>query len=174
MKIQNSRKYSRVNTYLPLETRLVPPEEQEDLNPHISKVGIVIDAATPPELKDKALGEWLNILNDKMDSIIRVLSSAHESISSIAFEPLNISGNGMRITSNKSYDIGSVVEIKLVLPVQPYKILYLYGEVLRVEHNLNAFNIALKFIEMNDEVRNELLSFDFKKHGEILKTKNRW
>jgi hypothetical protein len=174
MKTQNSRKYSRVNTYLPLETRLVSPEEQEDLNAHVSKVGIVIDAETPPEMKDKALGEWLNILNDKMDFIISVLSSAYGSISSIAFEPLNMSGNGMRIASNKSYDIGSVLEIKLVLSVQPYKILYLYGEVIRVDPTTNSFNIALKFVGMNDEVRNELLSFDFKKHGRILKTKNRW
>ena len=140
METQNSRKYSRVNTYLPIETRLVSPGEQEDLNARISKVGIIIDAVTPPDLEDKALGEWLNMLNDKMDSIIKVLSSEHESISSVAFEPLNISGNGMRIASNKSYDIGSVLEIKLVLPVQPYRILYLYGEVVRVEHNLNIFN----------------------------------
>ncbi|MCD6487424.1 MAG: PilZ domain-containing protein [Syntrophobacterales bacterium] len=173
METQNSRKYSRVNTYLPIETRLVSLEEQEDLNARVSKVGIVIDAATPPELKDKVLSEWLNMLNDKMDSIIKVLSSERENISSVAFEPLNISANGMRMTSNKSYDIGSVLEIKLVLPVQPYKILYLYGEVVRVEHNFNTFNIAVKFIRMNDEVKDELLHFDFKKHGEILKTKNR-
>jgi len=86
---------------------------------------------------------------------------------------LLVSANGMRITSNKSYDVGSVLEIKIVLPVQPYKIFYLYGEVVRVDCNSNVFDIAVKFIGMNDEVQNKILNFNFKTHREILRMKNR-
>lgn len=168
MRVQNSREYSRVNTYLPLEARLVPSEERAALNARVLKAGIVIDTAKPPEVDDKVLSEWLNVLNDKMDSIIEILSSGRESMSRMTFEPLNISANGMRITCCSNYDIGDVLEIKIALPMRPYKILYLYGEVIRIEPNLDRFNVAVKFIGMNEEVRNELLKFDFKKHREVL------
>ncbi len=172
METNDSRTYSRVNTYLPLEARLIPSEEKNNLTAHVSKVGIVIDEVTPPELEDKILGEWLKMLNDKMDSIIEILSSERQDTSHITLEPLNISASGMRITSQRSYDVGSVMEIKIVLPIRPYKILYLYGEVVRVDAKLDRFNVAVKFIGMNNEVEEELLRFDFKKHREMLKAKN--
>ena len=172
MEKQDSRRYSRVNTYLPLEARLIPSEETDNLIAHVSKVGIVIDEVTPHELEDKVLGEWLKMLNDKMDSILEMLSSERQDTSHITLEPLNISAGGMRIRSPRSYDIGSVMEIKIVLPMRPYKILYLYGKVVRVEDTPNFFNVAVKFIGMNDEVEEELLRFDFKKHREMLTMRN--
>jgi len=59
----------------------------------------------------------------------------------------------------------------MVLQAYPAKILYLYGEVIRLEKTPNHPNIntvGIKFLGMNEEVRDEILKFEFKKHGERL------
>jgi c-di-GMP-binding flagellar brake protein YcgR len=61
----------------------------------------------------------------------------------------------------------------MVLQTYPAKILYLYGEMVRIEatpQKAESYTVSVKFRGMNDDVRNEILNFDFKKHREKLIT----
>lgn len=167
---KNSRKYSRVNTYMPFDVRLLLPAEH-GLKPRISHDDIVVDSLRLPELKDKNLSAWLNAINTKLDML---LLSHEENFIKVNFKPLNISASGMSFTSKKKFEIGDLLEIKIVLHVDPHKILYLVAKVLRVEQlsfKLNNYKIAVKFLDMTDEIKNELLKYDFSRQAEFVSGK---
>ena len=132
---------------------------------------IVIDATLPPPLEDERLVAWLNLLNNKMDYLISLFSPRREDFVSIPFEPLNLSGSGMRLNSTEQFDIGDMLEIRMVLQTYPAKVLQLYGEVVRIESVASrpgTYSVGVRFIGVSEEVRSEILKFDFRKHREKL------
>jgi hypothetical protein len=172
MTINNKRSYHRVNTLLPFAARRIAVESDDTgLQCRMAKDGLVIDDTTPLPVLDERMNAWLNILNAKLDYLIRLAPSRSEIGSSMAFEPVNISGSGMMIITGDTFQIGDITEVKMVMEVYPAKILYLYGEVIRIEetpHRPEMHMVGIKFLGMTDEVKNEILKFEFNKHGEKL------
>jgi hypothetical protein len=176
MTTKNQRTYPRANTLLPFTVRRLQPDESGELNCRITTDIIVIDDFLPPPLKDEPLNRWLNMLNAKLDYLIRQASSRQKDVVFMTFEPLNISGGGMSLVAHESFNIGDILEIRMVLQTYPSKILYLYGEIVRIEAtplNAGSYTVSVKFRGMNDDVCNEILKFDFKKHRKKLITGKR-
>jgi hypothetical protein len=176
MKIENKRNYQRMNTLLPFGAHRLDLKKDAGLQCRMSKGGIVIDETAPLPVKDERMNAWLNMINTKLDYLIRLAPAQHEIGASIDFEPVNISGSGMMIIMADSFQIGDIMEIKMILQVYPAKILYLYGEVIRIDetpHLPDMHTVGIKFLGMTEEVRNEILKFEFKKHGEKLLTKKK-
>jgi hypothetical protein len=169
--VEDKREYARVTAYLPFEVRLVPTAERQVRRPRISGVAVLSDFAKPPEPDDKLLAQWLNMLNAKLDSIISSLSVEREGFSSLTYQMLNISGNGMGFKSKKKYDRGDFLEIKMLLYMYPHVALYLYGDVVKSEQEDDSFNTAVKFTEMSDDIRDEIIKFVFRRQREILSAK---
>lgn len=167
---KNNRKYSRVNTYLPFDIRLLSPEEHL-LKSRLSDDDIVIDSMRLPEIENKDLHAWLSAINSKLDML---LMSRRDDFCEMIFKPLNISASGMRFASKQRFETGDLLEIKIVLHVDPHKILYLVAVVIRVEQlsfKINNYNIAVKFLEITDEIKNELLKYDFSRQAELISGK---
>jgi len=176
MNNENKRNYPRVNTLLPFGARCLDLEKDDGLQCRVSRGGIVIDETAPLPVQDERLNDWLNMLNTKLDYLIRLAPSQHEIGASMDFEPVNISASGMMMIVTDPVKIGDIMEIKMILQAYPAKILYLYGEVIRsgeTPHLLNRHTVGIKFLGMTEEVRNEILKFEFKKHGEKLLTKKK-
>jgi hypothetical protein len=173
MTTNNQRTYPRANTLLPFTVRRLQPDESGELNCRITTDIIVIDDSLPPPLKDERLNLWLNMLNVKLDYLIRQTSPKQEDVVFMTFEPLNISGSGMSLMAQESFNIGDILEIRMVLQTYPSKMLHLYGETVRIEatpQKAESYTVSVKFRGMNDDVRNEILKFDFKKHRKKLIT----
>ena len=169
--MNDKREYARVTAYLPFEVRLVPGEERECFKPRISGVAVLSDFTKPPEPEDKLLAQWLNLLNAKLDSIISSLSVEREGFSSLTFQTLTISGSGMGFTSRKKYDQGDLLEIKILLYMYPHVALYLYGDVVNSDQENGGFYTTVKFTEMSDDIRDEIVKFVFRRQREILSAK---
>jgi hypothetical protein len=165
---QNKRKFSRVRTYLPFSVRAVPAREAKLVKSHIAKDTLIVDFTMPPPTQDPLVAEWLLKLNNKLDSIINLLTPEIKGFEPVTFKILTIGGNGMSFTAGKPYKIGSLLEIKIVLYTPPYLVLYLYGKVLRVDEGEDFNTIVVDFGDLEEDVRKELLNFDFKKHREML------
>ena len=133
MPVINKRAFPRMSTVMPLEVRRLPPAEIEDRTCCISTDLIVIDDAPLPPVENERLNLWLNMINTKLDYLIRMAPSKKEVVVSVGIEPLNISGNGMSLVTKEEFSIGDVLEIRIVLQTYPSKVLHLYGEVVRVE-----------------------------------------
>jgi hypothetical protein len=167
----DKREYARVAAYLTLDVRLVPPEERDIHKPRISGVAALDNFTKPPELDDKPLAQWLNMLNAKLDSIISSLAVDREGFGSLTFKAMNISAAGMGFKSKEKYDTGAFLEMKILLYMYPHVALYLYGDVVKSEREEDAFNTAVKFTGMSDDIRDEIIKFVFRRQREILSAK---
>lgn len=173
MTTENQRSYPRANTLLPFTVRRLRPDESREPNCRITTDVIVIDDFRPPALQDELLNVWLNMLNAKLDYLIRQTSPKREEVVLMTFEPLNISGSGMSLIAHETFGIGDILEIRMILQTYPSKILFLYGEMIRIEaspQKAGSYTVSVRFLGMNDDVRDEILKFDFKKHRKKLIT----
>ena len=171
MPVINKRAFPRMSTIMPFEVRRLPPTEVEGRICRISTDLIVIDDTPLPPVENERLNLWLNMINTKLNYLIRITPSTKEVVVSVGIEPLNISGNGMSLATKGEFSIGDVLEIRIILQTYPSKILHLCGEVVRVDKAPDipdTYILGIKFLGMSDAVRNEILKFDFKKHRQRL------
>lgn len=171
MESKDHRSYDRTSTLLPFQARRLLSGHSEDLVCRLTVGGIVFEDRLPPAVEDERLCKWLNMLNTKLDYLISLSVPEREGVVSMNFEPLNISASGMSLIAQEPFDKGDILEIRMVLQAYPAKILQLYGEVVRVEPTPGKpkrYTVGVKFVPMDEHIRNEILEFDFKKHRERL------
>jgi hypothetical protein len=176
MPVKNKRAYPRVNTLMPFTARLIQPGEFQDLNASLTTGGIVLDDSPPPPVEDERLDHWLNMLNAKLDYLISHIAPIDDGNTSMAFEPLNISGSGMRMMTKEKFNVSDIVAVRIILQAYPAKILNLYGEVVRVKaipdlHGI--YTVGIKFVGISEELRHEIVKFDFFEHRAKLMTRKR-
>jgi hypothetical protein len=167
MKAKNRRSYARASTLLPAKVRRLPPTERWELACRIVAGGIVIDDGPPPRVEDEKLDLWLNMINAKLDYLIRLSPSREEDVVYAEIEPLNISGGGMSLVTKEHFTLEEMLEIKIIIRVYPPKVLYLYGNIVRIEavpNKPDTYTLGIEFSAMREDVRDEILKFDFKKH----------
>lgn len=171
MKNDDHRSFARTNTLLPFRVRRLSSDECDNLDCRLILGGVVFEDAPPPAVADEHLCQWLNMLNTKLDYLISMTVPEREGFVSVKFEPLNISGSGMAMITQEPVNEGDVLEIRIVLQAYPAKILYLHGEVVHVDPvpgKSKRYNVGLKFLNITEDVRDEILKFDFRKHRERL------
>lgn len=167
------REFSRVDARIPLDVRVVPAEERKDIHSRIAGQTVMTEFQSLPDLEDRVLGDWLKMLNSKLDTLLNMLTFQREGLASLPFTPVNISAAGLGFISKQWYNKGDVLEMRMMLPMMPPVALYVYGDVVKVEKQVNVYNIAVKFIEMDDEIKDEIVKFVFKRQREMLRDKRR-
>jgi hypothetical protein len=170
--IQNKREYSRVQAHIPLEIRIVSPDEIKDLQSRIDKRTIPL-INPPNDVEDPQLAEWLRFLNVKMDTILRYLDKEHEISSNMILKSVMIGGGGFSFVATEKFPLGNTLEAKMLLPSSTPLLLYLYCEVVQSEERCDGFFTALRFILMEDNIRDNILRFVFEKEREILRAKRK-
>lgn len=172
-KYMNLREFSRVDAHIPFDVRLVPPEDRKNIHSKISGDTILAEFRALPDLQDRLLADWLKMLNTKLDAIINMLVFQREGFSSLPFKNVNISGGGLSFPSKETYRSGDIIEMKMMLPIIPPIAMFIYGEVVNVETQVSGYMIAIKFIALDEDIRDEIVKFVFKRQREILKEKRR-
>ncbi len=167
------RGFSRVDSYIPFEARLVPAEERATVKARTLGDMPLVDPRVLPDLQDKVLGEWIKMLNAKLDAIINKLSSQKEGFGALPLAHVNISGGGLGFFSKERFSLADIVEAKLVLPMMPPVALFVYGEVVKVDQTAKGYMIATKFVAMEEEIADEIVKFVFKRQREILREQRR-
>jgi hypothetical protein len=167
----NLREYSRVDALIPIEVRLVPPEDRLNIKCFITGDAAIPEYQAPNDLNDPALNEWLKMLNTKLDAIMGMVAKPQDKPPRISQKKVNISGGGLSFDSNEEYHIGNLLEIKMILPVTLSSTLYVYGEVVDVRKRDNYFQTAVKFITIDDDIREQIVQFVFKMQRDIIRQK---
>jgi len=166
-----AREFSRGDAFIPMEVTLLPPEARDRVRSQVSRQAFLIDQAVPEEVEDKILSDWLKMLNAKLDVMIQALRSEQGEFAALPFRQVNISAGGIRFVSQTSYDRGSILEMKMVLQMQRPVALFIYGEVVTSERRGSEFDVAVKFILIDEDVRDELVRYVFERQREILRGK---
>ncbi|HEX8948992.1 MAG TPA: PilZ domain-containing protein [Dissulfurispiraceae bacterium] len=172
-KFVGMREFSRVDAHIPFGVRVIPKEEQKNLHSKISGDAMVTEFRELPDLQDKLLSDWMKMLNTKLDAIINMLVFQREGFSSLPFNHVNISGGGLSFWTKERFTQGDVLEVKMMLPMMPPVAMYVYGEVVKIDPQGPSSMIAIKFIAMDEQLRDEIVKFVFKRQREILREKRR-
>ncbi len=127
------------------------------------------------EYYEDALLRYLNEINRKLDYLINTLILKEEGLLFEDVKPVNISASGIRIEMEEKAEVGDVIELKMILPSHPPIALLTYGEVVRViekkKDGKTIYETALKFTEMSEEIREEIIQYTLKRERELIKSK---
>lgn len=169
----SDREFSRVDTRLPFDFRLVPEEELVNIRCTVSTEPSLISDSLP-ELEDENLYAWLQTINSKLDTVLNYIMFQKEGFLSLKMKPVNISGGGMCFTSDRLFKKGDILEIKMML-LQSFHptALYLYGKVVKSEPaGTDQFITAVQFIEIDDDITNMIVRYVFEvQRGQLRKRK---
>lgn len=116
------------------------------------------------------LWKMLVHMNNMLELIMERLYLSNEGFTHAEAKPVNLSASGMRFTMDESVETGDIVEIKMLLPTYPPKGVLTYGNVVRVRDIGNGkCDVALQFLDMDEEVRNEIIKYTLNRQRDIMK-----
>ena len=123
------------------------------------------------------LVDYLLRMDEKLDRIIDLLSKDEE-IKGVYRHGAgeNISGSGMKIIVDEPVECGQIIHVKLFLSKLPLTFMEILGEVTRVtpvdENGQILYQLGTKFIDLNIDQRERIISTVFQKQREMLRKKN--
>ncbi|MBI5327160.1 MAG: PilZ domain-containing protein [Deltaproteobacteria bacterium] len=115
-------------------------------------------------------------MEQKLDFIVKYI--AHEYHADITpFEQkkreVNISASGLRFRCTEEFKEGDILKINIDLPCYPYMLLSIVGEVVRAGRFEEAgsiyYNVAVKFADLDDEKRSDIIKYLFEVQRKSLK-----
>ncbi|MCL5807260.1 MAG: PilZ domain-containing protein [Deltaproteobacteria bacterium] len=169
------REYSRVDVYIPFDYRIVADDEKCHIQARISGNTATSDIRPVQNIGDYdyIFGEWLQILNAKLDTIIRLMTLQREGYFGLPFKTINISGGGMSFLLTKPIPLGEILEIKIMLTWNQPVAMSVYGEITKSEKQLDKYFTAVRYVHMDSSVRDEIIRFVFEREREIIREKRR-
>jgi hypothetical protein len=171
--IPNRRQYSRVDVYIPMECRLVNEEEKGLAKSRVSIEVTLADFKLLPPVENHPQIEYLNLLNNKLDRIIHVMSLQYKGFHSLPFNFVSLSAQGMKFSSQQQFSLGDIIEFRIILTLNQPTALYVYGEVIRLGGQKNAYFVNVRFTEINDAIRDKIIQFVFETERTLLRERTR-
>lgn len=168
-----NRQYSRVDVYVPMEWKVIHPEHIDTCRSRVAGESILAEFKSLPNPDDQLIAQWLQSINAKLDEIIRMMTRHSDGFHCLSVAKVNIGGGGMRLNTGGSLTAGDILEIKVMIGLQKPVALFLYGEVLESGEAVSEYDTAVRFIHIDDFVRDEIIRFVFETEREILREKRR-
>ncbi len=172
-KTGNRRECSRVDVYIPLGCRLLEKEEHGLVKSRISADVMLADFKLMPPLANHPLIEPLNLLNQKLDMIIKMVGLQREGFHSLPFKFVSLSGSGMKFSSQQCYSLGDILECKMILTLRQAAAIYTYGEVVRVGSQSNGCFINVRFTAIDHAIQERIVRFVFETERELIRQRKR-
>ena len=123
---------------------------------------------TPDSSVSPRVWDMLLDINAKLGLILDKLYFENEGLTHAQDTPVNVSASGIRLTMQENAETGDILEIKMSLPLSPPVGIVAYGEVMRaVKQDNGNIEVALQFINMDDDVRDEIIQYTFKRQREL-------
>lgn len=180
-----SRQYFRIKTVLPIEIRSISAEEfqnlkssmQDDMTPYER---IVHDPLSPDtktaneSYRNVDLYSYLLLLDRKLDVILDFLFQSKMGRNSYARNAeVEISGAGIKFNSEEPFEDSEYVELKIIIPSLSYMKVTALSQVVRsipvILDGIRYFEVALKFLVINEYNRDLLIKYIFIKEREVVR-----
>jgi len=124
----------------------------------------------PDESIHPQLWKMLVDITTKLSLVLERLLLESEGLIKAENKEVNLSAAGMRYTTKEKSEIGDIIEVKMLLPTYPPVGILTYGDVMRVLDLKNGeYEIALRFTDMDDEVRDEVIQYTLKCQRELIR-----
>ncbi|MCX5806290.1 MAG: PilZ domain-containing protein [Proteobacteria bacterium] len=187
MEKAENREYFRVEVRLPIEFRKISHDEYLNIESTIKygSVKIIDNAKEMHFLKEivskdeqdkEQILAYIKIIDKKIDMILDLLyKSKNDSLYLSRYINVNISGAGIRFTTDVNLHDAEHVELKITLPIPPYPKIVLLCDVVRSDvcdiDGIDNWETALAFKTINEDDRDLLINFIFTKEREVLRYK---
>lgn len=157
--LANRRQYFRIEDSVSIEVGPMPPGQSVgaffDLNPEFGLISEfqLLDVESKHLLRtitdrDKNLGQFLKVLNKKLDSLSRVIALNHQQTTKDTIHPVNLSEGGVALPYPQHLETGQEVAIKLVL-LPEYSGLLLSGRVLSCDED-RPYRLHVEFHDISE------------------------
>lgn len=125
---------------------------------------------------NEALFTLIMTIDRKLDLLLEVLSRpAENSCVEDRVSKVNISGSGIKFLSKRPYEQGQLLKLTIFLPIFPQLSICAVGEVVRSEavekEGEKEYQIASRFIAINEDDREQIVCYTFKREREILRNR---
>ena len=124
--------------------------------------------------KETLQSQGLWEINRKLDLLIHMfLAEDFKSLMSTSPKDVNISASGLRFISTQGFEIGDLIEIRLILPMAPLLFIKLVGEVIRqkalTSTQAKRYAVAVKYLQVDNDTREDIIRFLFRRQREVLR-----
>jgi len=162
------RGFFRVDDSFPVIARKVTDTHTVKKSRIIAGIGEEsFDQSVPDNSFSPQVWKMLVDINSKLGLILEKLYLESEGLSHANCMPVNISASGIKLTIPEHVEPGDIIETKMSLPVYPPVGIVAYGEVKRVSPlDRGRSEVALQFINMDDDVMDEIIHYTFKRQRE--------
>ena len=182
----NSRAHLRMNVAILLQHRKLTPAECEDIETLISSkeetdlspLSFSLRPFMDGEGKEEEIGNIdpfiLNALIDinlKLNLILSTMSSGEKKniLTRMPVE-VNLSEGGIGFITTEEVCDGDLLEVEMILPVFPIAVIKAIGKAVRVTPlQQGGNNIGVQYINIQDEDRDKIVHYLFKKQREWLR-----
>lgn len=157
------RRHPRADAYIRIGVRRLSLEKQTAYFSKISAAAASIGAESVAEsdLEVNDVTKWLLDLQEKAHTMGRILDSADKAdgFHGLKYKQINLSGSGVRFLCNTRCNVNDLIELRMILPVEPPVPILIYGEVVRVLESDDGYAAAAEFIAESDEIRRDIAQF---------------
>ncbi len=161
---------------------VISPEEYKELKRQddrsFSPKTISIDIGR----KEVAITEYYFIANfllqmdEKLNQIMTMLSEDGKGSGSLNQAlGVNISGSGMNVLTDKFVEKGAIIRMEFILSRFPLVFINAFGKVIQasqVNENGKTYSLGIKFLDLDSNYRERIISCVFKKYRETIRKRN--
>ncbi|MDI1472130.1 MAG: PilZ domain-containing protein [Thermodesulfovibrio sp.] len=165
------REHVRQDVKIPFSVKLISSQELEMLSTKIFGYINLYEAKTVEDTNYN-ISERLNRIEEKIDAILDMFLLQQHGFFNLPESIINLSGGGLSFISDKHYNKGDFLEIKMLLPEPTPVGVITYGEVVRAEKKEGKTEIGVKFIKLNEKERDFIIRFVIYKERQKLRGKN--
>ncbi|MDI6800538.1 MAG: PilZ domain-containing protein [Thermodesulfovibrionales bacterium] len=134
----------------------------------ISETDVPDDSISP------RLWKMLVDINTKLKLIMERLQLEKEGLVKAPQKEVNLSASGIRFVVDEKIEVGDTVEVKMLLPTCPPVGINTFGTAVRVKEMGNGkYELALRFADIDDEIRDEIIQYTIKRQREIIRKKRK-
>jgi PilZ domain len=165
------RGFFRVDDVFPVSYRIVDGTDRCNESRLFPGFGLELeDLNMPDETVSPKVWKMLVDINAKLEMILEKLNLDSEGLARAESIPVNISASGIRFSLDHPVVIGSMLELKMLLPVYPPVGVLAHGVVVRIETPVSGkYETSLSFIDLVDEVRDVIIQYTLKRQREIIR-----
>lgn len=116
--------------------------------------------------KDKSVGQYLNVLNKKLDSLSRALALSKQDLTKEHIQEINLSEGGLSIMQPQKFKDGQNIAIKLIL-LPSYSGLLLEGKVLCSIEKESGFEVHIEYTDITDAHRQLIARHIMRKQSQV-------
>ena len=171
------REHTRVDDMLNVDYRKISKEEYRNHESNHEGIfaGIFGDPLRTPETEEidlKLLYKLIYQANLKIDYIMEMLESRDtDRYDSTGTKCVNISGSGIKFTSNQLFSVGDIIALRIFLPLVSSTWATVLGE---VKSSVDApregeYLTAVRFVRLSEDDRESIIRYVFKKQRELLR-----